>query len=429
VLYTVPTGDQITRFWHEVVQSLAEPIEFGVYRKYEGDKIIELPGTEQRIRAKTAWNADTLRGDFADVLIFDEYQLMNEDAWATVGAPMLIDNNGDALFIYTPPRLHAKAVSKATDKMHAAKMFKAHKDDPRWLCLHFTSYDNPYISKQGIEEVTVDMTELARRQEIMAEDMEEVPGSLWKMATIDDRRVSQIPAEALPLVRIVVGVDPTGSSTNEAGIVGAGLGRNGHGYLLRDESMLAPSSAAWGKQTVWTYYELKADCIVVETNYGGDMVRGVIETVDANVNVHEVTASRGKMVRAEPIAALYEKGLIHHVGMFEKMEEEMCSYVPILSKTSPNRMDALVWAFTELFPENQRLGLVELVREEQAKAMQTSTLMKPMTNAKTEQCSFCGKHSIVRRGPIKHCTNCGKEEGAPNVKVEYDRHDRMEFLK
>jgi hypothetical protein len=430
VLYAVPTGDQIARFWHEIVLSLAEPLEFGVYKKYESDKIIELVGTEQRIRAKTAWNADTLRGDTADLLILDEFQLMNEDAWGIVGLPMLMDNNGDAVLVYTPPSLHTRSVSKATDKRHAAKMYKKCVDDSKWLCLTWTSHDNPYISEEGIREVSGDMTAIAVRQEIMAEDIDEVPGALWKMAVIESTRVTEIPSEALPFERLVVAVDPTGSSTNEAGIVGAAKGANGHGYLLEDASLLAALPRIWGQQTVWLYWRLKADRIVGEANYGGDMVEALLRTVDENISYKNVTATRGKIVRAEPICALYEKGLIHHVGHFPNLEEEQCSYVPG-DKLSPNRMDAAVWAFTELFPENQRLALVEQAKEEQNEAMkkvQLSTLTKPATNAKTEACSFCGKNSIVRRGPIKHCTNCGKEEGG-GVRIEENRQSRSDLFK
>jgi hypothetical protein len=136
-------------------------------------------------------------------------------------------------------------------------------------------------------------------------------------------------------------------------------------------------------------------------------------------------------VRAEPICALYEKGYVHHVGAsdkFAKLEEECCGYVPG-DKHSPNRMDAMVWAMTELFPENQRLALVEQAKEEQNMRVQQSTLMKPATNAKTEACSFCGKNSIVRRGPIKHCTNCGKEEGGPIAREDGERQSRNDLFK
>ena len=103
--------------------------------------MIERPGSDQRIRAKTAWNADTLRGDYADLLILDEWQLMNEEAWEVVGAPMLLDNNGDAVFIYTPPSLHSRSTSKARDPRHAAKLFQRAQADTtgRWEVFHFTS--------------------------------------------------------------------------------------------------------------------------------------------------------------------------------------------------------------------------------------------------------------------------------------------------
>ena len=408
VLYAVPTADQISRFWHEVVLALAEPIEYGVYRKYESDKIIELPGTDQRIRAKTAWNANTLRGDYGDLIILDEFQLMAEDALDDVVLPMLMDNNGDLVLIYTPPSLHTRAMSKATDKRHAAKMFKKNEKDPRWLCVHFTSHDNPYISEAGIAEVSADMTQLAIRQEIMAEDIDEVPGALWKQANIDADRVEKHPQ----LIRIVVGVDPSGGSTTEVGIVAAGMGTDGHGYVLSDKSLAAPSPKQWAAEVTWLYYDLKADRILGEENYGGQMVETTIKMHDENISYEAVNATRGKLVRAEPICALYEKHVIHHVGTFAKLEEEMCSYVP--GEKSPNRMDALVWCLTKLFPERVRLTLAQSINEESEKAVekiQKSTLQKPVVTDQTTKCSECGSTAIVKRGPLFHCNSCGREWG------------------
>lgn len=419
VLYAVPTADQLARFWHETVIAFAELIEFGIVKKYEAEKIIEYPGTEQRIRAKTAWNADTLRGDYGDLIILDEFQLMNEDTLELVVYPMLVDNSGDLVLIYTPPRLFSRSTSKATDKRHAAKMYKAKSTDPRWLTMSWTSHDNPHLSREGLNEVSADMTRFAYRLEIMAEDIDEVPGALWTPDMIEKHRVAEIPKEALPLVRVVVGVDPTGSSTNEAGIVGAGMGQNGHGYVIADKSLLAPTPRTWAQEAVWLYCDLKADRIDGERNYGGDMVKEVIQTVDPNVNYHDVTASRGKIVRAEPIAALYEKGFIHHVGNFPELEEEQCSYVPGLSEKSPNRMDALVWTLTDLFPENVRLTLVESRLEEVKKseekiAVETSKqLAKPVIAPQTERCPNCESTAVVQRGPLRHCNSCNHEWGGP----------------
>jgi len=119
VLYAAPTAEQVGAFWYEVKLACHDAIEAKLLYKNESEHIIEVPGTKNRIRAKTAWNADTLRGDYGDLLIFDEYQLMSEDAWGVVGVPMLLDNNGDAVFIYTPPSLHSKSVTKASDPRHA----------------------------------------------------------------------------------------------------------------------------------------------------------------------------------------------------------------------------------------------------------------------------------------------------------------------
>lgn len=174
VLYAAPTSEQTEKFWFEVKRALQEPIDAGVFKCNESERYIEKPGTEQRIKAKTAWNADTLRGDYADLLILDEYQLTNEDAWEVVGAPMLLDNNGDAVFIYTPPSLRAAGVSKARDPRHAAKLFKTAQADTtgRWAVFHFTSWDNPYISKEALTDITKDMSKQSYRQEILAEDDE-----------------------------------------------------------------------------------------------------------------------------------------------------------------------------------------------------------------------------------------------------------------
>ncbi len=174
VLYAAPTSEQTDRYWYEITTALAEPIRAGYYALNKSERWIERPGTLNRIKAKTAWDADSLRGDYADLLIFDEWQLSNEDAWEVVGAPMLMDNNGDAVFIYTPPSLRSAGVSKAHDPRHAAKLFAAARADTsdRWKTFHFTSLDNPYLSTDGIAEVTRDMSRAAFRQEILAEDDE-----------------------------------------------------------------------------------------------------------------------------------------------------------------------------------------------------------------------------------------------------------------
>ena len=351
ILYAAPTQDQVSTFWFEVKRALAETCDAGVFRKNESLHIVENPGTKQRLRAKTAWNADSLRGDYADLLILDEWQLMDEEAWGVVGAPMLMDNNGDAVFVYTPPSLSSRSASKARDPLHAAKMFSMARADTtgRWAAFHFTSRENPHISEDAIAEIAQDMTSLAYRQEIEAEDINEAPGALWKREWLDAHRV----AEAPDLSRLVVAIDPTGSAGgDEAGIMAGGVAQcscqgepQRHGFLLRDLSgQYSPNG--WASRAVTAYRDLSADKIVAERNFGGDMVEQTIRTIDSSVNIKTVTASRGKQVRAEPVAALYEKGKIHHVGHFPHLEDQLCQWEPGMA--SPDRLDAVTWLWTEL---------------------------------------------------------------------------------
>jgi len=333
ILYATPTQEQVDRFWQEVKAALEAPIDAGVFYKNETRHIIDRTGTEQRIRAKTAWNADTLRGDYADLLILDEYQLMSKDAWGLVGAPMLLDNNGDAIFIYTTKR----------GKHHSKELYKRAEEDTsgRWAVFNFSSHDNPYLSREALAEITQDMTQLAYRMEILAEEIDDDPRALWKRADIE--HVTSWP----DMVRVVVGVDPPGTADGaECGIVVAGMARNREAYVLADCS-LRGTPAQWGSEVVTAYHLHQADRIIGEVNNGGDMVEHVIRTVDSQAAYKAVRASRGKAVRAEPVVAQYQQERVHHAGQLEELEDQMCTWVPG-EGPSPDRVDALVWALTEL---------------------------------------------------------------------------------
>jgi phage terminase large subunit-like protein len=200
------------------------------------------------------------------------------------------------------------------------------------------------------------------RQELNAEILDDNPNALWKRKQIDADRVTDHP----PLKRIVVGVDPAVTAVEGSdltGIVCAGLGENDEWYILADNSIL-DTPAKWAKQAVVTYVDLKADRIVGEANNGGDLVELAIRTVEdgkyvgKNVSYKKVHASRAKITRAEPVAALYEQHRVHHVGFYPELEDEMCDYDPLVTKKSPDRMDALVWAMTELMDEGTT-GLLE----------------------------------------------------------------------
>lgn len=185
------------------------------------------------------------------------------------------------------------------------------------------------------------------RQELLAEVLDDVPGALWTRARLDANRREKAP----DLVRVVIGVDPAGSvseDADETGIVVAGRGVDGHGYTLADLSCrLSPEG--WGRRVVNAFWHHKADRVVAEANFGGDMVASVIRTIDARVPVHLVHASRGKAIRAEPVAAMDEQARDHHVGALPELEDQMCNFAPGRFDGSPDRMDAKVWAYTELF--------------------------------------------------------------------------------
>lgn len=191
------------------------------------------------------------------------------------------------------------------------------------------------------------------RQELDGEFLEEVIGALWRTELIDQHRVTIAPH----LDRIVVGVDPSGAAdedtgANEIGIVAAGFSvYDQHGYVIADRSLRA-GPHEWASAVVGCYHDLQADVIVAERNFGGEMVRHTIQSVDRNVPVKLVTSSRGKALRAEPVSTMYEQGRVHHVGLLAKLEDQMTSWVPPKpgerAKDSPDRLDALVFAITEL---------------------------------------------------------------------------------
>ena len=185
------------------------------------------------------------------------------------------------------------------------------------------------------------------RQELEGELLEDVEGALWTLDMIDQHRIAAIP-EGVDLVLCVVGIDPAATSnpdSNETGIIVVGRGSDGHGYVLADYS-LRGSPNEWGGAAVQAYRDWQADHVTPETNNGGEMVTNTLRTIDQNLPINPVHASRGKATRAEPIAALYEQGRMHHVGTFPELEDQMATWVP--GMISPDRMDALVWAASDV---------------------------------------------------------------------------------
>lgn len=246
------------------------------------------------------------------------------------------------------------------------------------------------------------------RQELNAEVLDDNPNALWKRSNIDANRVKVAP----PLSRIVVAIDPAVTSkpdSDETGIIIAG--RDGrfppHFYVLDDKSFIGTPDE-WAQMAVNAFEVHLADRVVGETNNGGDLIETVLRHKNANIAYSKVTASRGKTIRAEPAAALYEQNRVHHVGSFAVLEDQCCDWNPQdETQDSPDRMDALVWALTEL--ANGTDSFAEFVKGE-AKAMSAAGVVQPSAAAKVnvdgtthERCE-CG--SVVWNG--NNCFKCGK---------------------
>lgn len=284
----------------------------------------------------TTFSADEpemLRGPKFDTAWVDEQAAWKtQEAWTQLSFDMQLGKHPRVVTTTTPRPI---ALIKELAKLGTTYVTRG------------STYDNAKNLPPGfLEEIKrrYEGTALGR-QEIYAELLDEMPDALWTRTLLESTRVATSPA----LTRIVVGVDPAISGDgNETGIVVAGQAMDGHFYVI-DDCTIRATPDRWAHEVIETYRQHRADRIVVEVNQGGDLVRNVLTTVDPNASIKSVRASRGKIARAEPIAALYEQNKAHHVGVFPDMEDQLCSFVPGGSKrNSPDRLDALVWALTEL---------------------------------------------------------------------------------
>lgn len=234
---------------------------------------------------------------------------------------------------------------------------------------HAATYANAHnLSRAFLDEIAAAFEGTALgRQELEGELIEDVAGALWTRTMIETSRIAAPQGFHASLDRIVVAVDPpatAGEGADECGIIVAGVLNGDDGsvcYVIADRSAGGLSPRDWAARAVAAYHEFAADRIVVETNQGGDMARAVIRQIDENAAVRDVRASRGKRLRAEPVAALYEQGRVRHVGAFPALEDQMATFTGAGGK-SPDRLDALVWAVTDLMlkrdgaPRVNRIG-------------------------------------------------------------------------
>jgi phage terminase large subunit-like protein len=239
-----------------------------------------------------------------------------------------------------------------------------------------TTFENRANLAPGFFDQIVSRYEGTRlgRQELLAEVLMDIPGALWNLDSIDAARRERAP----DLTRVVVAIDPavsTSEGSDETGIIVAGKDERGHGYVLEDLSG-RHQPATWARTAIEAYRRHCADRIVAEVNNGGDMVENTLHTIDPNVPYTAVHASRGKITRAEPVAALYEQNKVHHVGGFPLLEDQMTSFTADIDRTklgSPDRVDALVWALTELVVERiPYAGLLEYYQREVGRMQATA---------------------------------------------------------
>ncbi len=299
--------------------------------------------------AFTADEPDRLRGPNHDLAWADELAAWRyPDAWDMLLLGLRIGVDPRVVVTTTPRPIESIKALVARPDCHVTRG---------------STYDNaPNLSGAFLREI-LELYEgtTIGRQELHAEILDDVEGALWTRDLLDLHRVTDYPE----LTRIVVAIDPAASSgarSAETGIVAAGV-RNRDAFVLDDCSMRG-SPIDWARAAIALFHRTKADRIVAEANQGGEMITQTLRTVDPSVPVRLVHASRGKQTRAEPVAALYEQGRVHHVGFFPTLEDQLCSWVPGMD--SPDRLDALVWALTELVVQNRQAPAVVPFSQEQA---------------------------------------------------------------
>lgn len=246
-------------------------------------------------------------------------------------------------------RLGVKPQALITTTPKPLKIFKTLANDPKTIVTRGSTFDNAANLAGTFLKAVRDKYEGTRlgRQELYAEVMEEAEGALWTREMVDKARTAEKPTE---LVRIVIAVDPAITNKEdsaETGIVAAGITGDGNGHVLEDASGRY-SPAQWARKAIELFKKYEADRIVAEGNQGGEMVRHTIQTEWTSAPITIVHASRGKSARAEPIAALYEQGKVKHAADLSTLEDQLCTWEPLSGMPSPDRLDALVWALTEL---------------------------------------------------------------------------------
>lgn len=312
----------------------------GMAYTWEPSKRLFTFGNGAKVHGYSGEEPDTLRGPQHGAAWIDEpaHIALIEDVWSNLLMGLRI------------PGLPGGAKVLCTSTPLPIKWLKERMKEEDTRIVRVSTYANLANLDPRFKKAVIERYEGTRlgRQELHGEIIEEVEGALWNGQMLDDLRTPEFDRSITPLERIVVGVDPAGTAvrrSDETGIVVVGkIGE--HWYVLEDASGKY-TPAAWANRVVAMYEKWSADKVVVEKNYGGDMVESNMRSVSASLPIQTVNSRRGKFTRAEPIAALYEQGKVHHVGTFNTLEEQMTEWVPGTGD-SPDRVDALVHAITAL---------------------------------------------------------------------------------
>lgn len=348
----------------------------------------------------TAQEPDRLRGKQHQKLWADELAAWqyDQDSWDQAQFGLRLGANPQAVVTTTP---------------RPTKLIRTLMADSNTVTTRGTTYANRSNLASAFYSAVIKKYEGTRlgRQELLAEVLDDNPGALFKLSDIEGARVAKLP----PLTRIIVAMDPATTSnedSDEWGIVAAGQdGRDpAHFYLIADESgIYTPDEAA--KVGVRLYHRLNADRLVGEANNGGDMIEALIRHQDANIAYRKVTASRGKVIRAEPVSALYEQHRVHHHGMFAALEDQLTQWNPQTDEDSPDRLDATVWAMTELASGTD--GWAGYVKSE-AKEQSAKGITAPMPESRIlvdgrnkDQCE-CGSVVWQNTASGQECFKCQK---------------------
>jgi len=349
VMWIAPTFSKVLIGWRMMLRLAREMGE--MVRVRAGEMRIECPLTGGFVGTSSADSGTGIRGEGATLAVLDEAAYIRDLGRVLFEEtlPALMERRGRVLLTSTPsPRR-----GDPTRGVFRALCARASTDSD-WGLFRYKSYEGA-ARLDDAEALRRVMPEAVYRREVLGEFVDDETG-LWSWEMIDGYRVTA----ASSLQRIVVAVDPavsSGADSAETGIIIAGIDgqRPPHAYILADSSLRADPQH-WPQQVVAAYRQYRASYVLYEANQGGDLVRYAIQQTDASVPMRAVTAARNKQARAEPVAMLYGQGRVHHVGIFSDLESQMCSWTPD-DTYSPDRLDALVWAVTELLLQSAQVSV------------------------------------------------------------------------